>query len=184
MTPNDRGRHRSTRPRLAMALATPALLLMASCSDNAPPPPIMDAGKVASVVVGRSSRTDVFNALGQPSRTERSGLGEAWVYQATKGDAGSGRLVSGASAASGVVGAFVPYAGLVGSGLGLAGAAANRTRPDAQAVSLTVLFRDDGVVRDCAYSSTALPAGVPGSAAGTAKPIDCSRPVPGGMRTP
>jgi len=181
MRPNNRGRWRSTRPRLAMALA---LLLAASCSETAPPPSIMDAGKVASVIVGRSSRTDVFNALGQPSRTERSGLGEAWVYQAAKGDAGNGRLVSGASAASGIVGAFVPYAGLVGSGLGLAGAAADRTRPDVQAISLTVTFRDDGLVRDCSYASTALPAGVPGSIARAAPPIDCSRPVPGGARTP
>ena len=170
--------------RLAMALATPVLLLAASCSENSPPPSIMDAGKVASVTIGRSSRTDVFNALGQPSRTERSGLGEAWVYQATKGDAGNGRLVSGASAASGIVGAFVPYVGLVGSGLGLAGAAAGRTRPDDPAVSLTVTFRDNGVVRDCSYSSTAVPAGVPGSVAGAATPIDCSRPVPGGAPTP
>lgn len=177
MTTNDQRRRPSKRLRRILALA---LLLVASCSETAPPPSIMEAGKVASVVVGRSSRTDVFNALGQPSRTERSGLGEAWIYQATKGDAGNGRLVSGASAASGIVGAFVPYAGLVGSGLGLAGAAADRTRPDAQAVNLTVTFRDDGVVRDCTYASTALPAGVPGSIAGAAKPIDCTRPVLGG----
>ena len=77
--------------------------------------------------------------------------------------------MGGASAATGMVGAFVPYVGLIGSGLGLAGAAVNGAQPDVQAVSLTVLFRDDGIVRDCSYSSTAAPT--------SAKPIDCQRPI-------
>lgn len=155
------------------------LLAGASCSHDAPPAAVLDAGKVASVVVGRSSRTDVFAALGQPSRTERSALGEAWVYEAKTGDAGGNGLISGASAATGVVGAFVPYVGLIGSGLGLAGVAMDGMRAEPQAVMLAVVFRDDGVVRDCTYSSTAAPAGVAGPAADAPKLVDCQRPAAG-----
>ncbi len=150
--------------RLFAALVAP-MLAGASCSHDAPAAAVLDAGKVASVVVGRSSRTDVFAALGQPSRTERSALGEAWVYEAKTGDAGGNGLMTGVSAAAGVVGAFVPYVGLVGSGLGLAGVAMDGMRAEPQAVMLAVIFRDDGVVRDCTYSSAAAPAGVAGSAA-------------------
>lgn len=167
--------------KLATALATP--LLLGACSQAAPASAIMDSSKVGSIVVGRSTRTEVFSTLGQPSRTERSALGEAWIYEARTGDPGSGRtLMSGASAASGVVGAFVPFVGLIGSGIGLAGVAMDGTRAEPQVVSLTVAFRDDSVVRDCAYASTAAPAGVPGSAAGVAKLVDCQRPAPGGPR--
>ena len=167
-------------PRLALTLAGP-LLAAVACSQQAAPSAILDPGKVGSVAVGRSSRADVFAALGQPSRTERSAGGEAWIYEARTGDTGSRGWRNGVSAASGVAGAFVPYVGLIGSGLGLAGAGAEAMRADPQAVSLAVSFRADGVVRDCTYSSTALPAGVPGSAAGTgtAAPIDCQRPLPG-----
>jgi len=168
--------------RFSAALVAPLLLAGASCSQSAPASAVLDSSKVASVVVGRSSRNDVFAALGQPSRTERSALGEAWVYEARTGDAGGRGLMNGASAASGVVGAFVPYAGLIGSGLGLAGVAMDGTRSEPQVVSLAVTFRDDGVVRDCTYSSTASPAGVPGSAAGVAKLVDCQRPGPSAGR--
>lgn len=154
---------RASRPLWGMA----ALLLAASCAQDAPA--ALDPAKVGSIAVGRSSRADVFGALGQPSRTERSGLGEAWVYDAKPG--GNRGLVGQASAVSGVVGVLVPYAGLVGTGLGL-GAALDT--PAAQA-SLTVTFRADGVVRDCAYSSTARPAGLSGPA-GAAPPVDCQRP--------
>lgn len=166
--------------RLAVALATP-LLLLATCSQNAPPSAILDSSKVGSVVVGRSSRTEVFTALGQPSRTERSALGEAWIYEARTGGAGGRGLMSGASAASGVVGAFVPFVGLIGSGIGLAGVAMDGMQREPQVVSLTVTFREDSVVRDCAYASTAAPAGVT-PAAGIAKLVDCQRPAPGDAR--
>ena len=168
--------------RFSAALVAPLLLAGASCSQSAPASAVLDPGRVASIVVGRSSRTDVFAALGQPSRTERSALGEAWIYEAKTGDAGGRSLMSGASAASGVVGAFVPYVGLIGSGLGLAGAAMDGTRSEPQVVSLSVIFRDDSVVRDCAYSTNAPPAGLPGSAADAAKPVDCQRPSPGAAR--
>lgn len=178
------GCRRSRTPRLAAVVAMPMLLASASCSQNAPSPTVLDSGKVASVIVGRSSRTDVFAALGQPSRTERSALGEAWIYEARTGDAGGRGLMNGASAASGVIGAFVPYVGLIGSGLGLAGVAMDGTRPEPQVVSLAVTFRDDSVVRDCAYSSTAAPVGVPGAAAGAATFVDCQRPGPSAARAP
>ncbi len=153
-------------PWTAIGLAA-LMLASASCSQKAPSP-VLDAAKVASVVVGQSSRNDVLAVMGRPARTERSAAGEAWVYEAKFGESGGQGLMSGASAATGVIGAFVPYVGLVGSGLGLASAATG-ARPDPQAVSLTVTFREDGVVRDCTYSSTAAPT--------SAKPIDCQRPV-------
>ena len=138
------------------------------------------APKVASIVVGRSSRNDVFAALGRPARTERSGLGEVWVYQpSADGGTGGNGLMSGASAASGILGAVVPYAGAVGSGLGLAGTAmgGGSARPPADRLSVT--FRDDGVVRDCTFSSTVFPAAGPGPAAVPAKVVDCQRPGSG-----
>lgn len=180
--PESRVRGIGRASRLFAALVAP-MLAGASCSHNAPPAAVLDAGKVASVVVGRSSRTDVFAALGQPSRTERSALGEAWVYEARTGDAGDHSLMSGVSAATGVVGAFVPYVGLVGSGLGLAGVAMDGMHTEPQAVMLAVIFRDDGVVRDCTYSTTAAPAGVAGSTADAAKLVDCQRPGASAART-
>lgn len=171
----------SRASRLAAAFALP-MLLLAACSQNAPASAILDAGKVGSVIVGRSSRTEVFTALGQPSRTERSALGEAWIYEARSGDPGGRGLMNGASAASGVVGAFVPYVGLIGSSLGLAGVAMDGAQAAPQVTSLTVTFRDDGVVRDCAYASTAAPAGVPGSPVGVPKLVDCQRTSPGAAR--
>ncbi len=165
---------------LAAILAMP-LLLLTACSPNAPPSAILDSSKVGSVVVGRSSRTEVFTVLGQPSRTERSALGEAWIYEARTGDPSGRGLMNGASAASGVVGAFVPFVGLIGSGIGLAGVAMDGMQRQPQVVSLTVTFRGDSVVRDCAYASTAAPAGVT-PAAGIAKLVDCQRPAPGDAR--
>lgn len=174
--------HRTRRTsRLRVAVAAP-MLLLAACSQGAPPSAILDASKVGSVIVGRSSRTEVFTALGQPSRTERSALGEAWVYEARTGDPSGRGLMNGASAASGVVGAFVPFVGLIGSGLGLAGVAMDGTRAEPQVIGLTVTFRDDGVVRDCSYASTAAPVGLPGTAAGVAKLVDCQRPATGAAR--
>lgn len=168
------------------AAAAVAALLVAACSADAPPPAVLDAGKVGSVVVGRSSRADVYAALGRPNRTERSASGEAWIYEAAGG--GAANPLGGAAAASGLLGAFVPYAGLVGSGLGLAGAAMGGARPDRATVGLTVAFTADGVVRDCVLSSTAVPAGVfqagvspagaPGSVPTDAGIVDCRRPGP------
>ena len=179
--PEPRSRCTNRALKLAAAFASP-ILLLAACSQNAPPSAILDASKVGSVIVGRSSRAEVFTALGQPSRTERSALGEAWIYEARSGDPGGRGLMNGASAASGVVGAFVPYVGLIGSSLGLAGVAMDGARAASQVASLTVTFRDDGVVRDCAYASTAAPAGVPASPAGVAKLVDCQRPSSGAAR--
>jgi outer membrane protein assembly factor BamE (lipoprotein component of BamABCDE complex) len=160
-----------------MVLAVLMLLTGASCSQHAPAA-ILDANKVAAVVVGSSSRTDVFTALGRPTHTEHSAQGEAWIYQAkTGGTTGRSSLMSGATAASSLVGAVVPYVGLVGSGLGLANAAADGAAPEQQVVSLTVTFGDDGLVRDCTYDSTAPPTGMPGSDAGITKPVDCQRPM-------
>ena len=170
--------------RMAIFLILPMLLTGASCSANAPEPAVLDARKVASVVIGRSSRADVFSALGRPSRTERSALGEAWIYEAKTHDTGGQGLISGVSAASGVAGAFVPYAGLVGSGLGLAGTAMGKVQPPPVVVSLAVAFAPDGVVRDCLYSSTAFPVGAPNPATGALTTIDCGRPSAGAARAP
>jgi len=167
---------RIVRAKLAMVLAALVLLAGAACSRSASKTTVLDTGKLATVVIGRSSRNDVFAALGRPSRTEQSGVGETWIYETKPGDAGGPDFVSGAAAVSGIVGAFVPYAGLVGSGLGLAGTAVNGTRGEPDTVSVAVSFGADGVVRNCVYSSTAAPAGVSGSAEGPAKIMGCQKP--------
>lgn len=143
-----------------------AVLLLAACTPAAP---ALDPAKVAFITVGHSSRSDVFGLLGQPTRTERNGLGESWVYEAKPG--GNSGLITGASTASSMIGTVVPYAGLVGSGLGLGSSLGT----PAATSSLVVSFRADGMVRDCAYSSTGLPMGLPGST-GPAAPINCQRP--------
>lgn len=152
------------------SLAALMLLAGASCSNPAPAPPALDAARIASIRIGHSTRNEVFAALGQPDHTQQSSLGEAWVYEAKAPPShGSSGLMNSAAAASGVVGAFVPYVGLLGSGLGLANSAVGGQPAAPKEDSLTVMFAASGIVRDCLYSSTALPAGVPGSkaAAGT-----------------
>ncbi len=107
-------------------LITTALVVMTvgpSCSQDHRQPATLDPKKVASIVVGSSSRADVFAILGRPSRTERSAQGEAWIYEVKEAHADRRNLVGGVAAASGLVGAVVPYAGLVGSALSLADAA-------------------------------------------------------------
>ncbi len=166
------------RTGLAKAGAALAMMAAASCAQAPPASAILDAGKTSSIVVGRSSRTDVFTALGSPSRTQQSLAGESWVYEAKTDDSGRQRLMSGAAAASGVAGAFVPYLGLVGSGLGLANAAGDTGRREPDMVSMTVDFGANGLVRDCTYSSTAVPAGMPGAPTGAATPLGCQKPYP------
>lgn len=161
--------------RYARTSVLPLLLAAPSCSRQ-PPASSLDPGKVASIVVGRSSRNDVFAALGQPARTDRSSLGEVWIYQPTGGGTSGSGLMSGASAASGILGAFVPYAGAVGSGLGLAGTALDGTRSTPPANSLSVAFRDDGIVRDCTFSITIFPAAGPAQDGSPGKVVDCQRP--------
>lgn len=174
------GRPPLARSAMRLAAAATLLLATASCSPAAPVAPALDPGKIASIVVGHSSRNDVLAALGRPARTDRSSLGEVWVYQPTGGDTGGSGLMSGASTASGILGAFVPYVGAVGSGLGLAGTAMGATSQAPPADSLSVTFRDDGIVRDCAFSSTTSPMAGPAPGAGPAKVVDCQRPQPGG----
>jgi len=161
-------------PRFAqstIAACIPLLLLIAaSCSRN--DAAVLNPAKVADVVVGRSSRADVFATLGRPTRTERNSSGESWIYEYKSNDLARRGVFQGAAAASGVIGAFVPYAGLVGSGLGLAGTAMDATS-SSDMISLAVQFAANGVVRECVYSTTAFPARVPGAAA--TAPIDCRR---------
>ncbi len=166
-----------------IALITMAALLAgASCSHA--PSPVLDASKVSSVVVGRSSRADVFTALGRPARTEATSSGETWVY-ATKDDGAGGQTaVNGATSALGVAGAFVPYVGLAASSLGLASTAAGAAREAPDATSLTVIFGSDGIVRDCVYASTAAPGGLPGSAQGVTPRPGCRRPPVGAETAP
>ena len=162
-------------PRLLSALI--ALAGASACSNDAPHPALLDKSKVAAIIVGRSTRGDVFALLGQPSHAERGGQGETWLYETKPGGDGHGALMSGAAAASGLVGAFVPYVGLLGSGLGLAGAAMDGTRPAQQSASLSIAFGDDGIVRDCRYVTTAFSPGGEGKPPGIPEVIDCRRPV-------
>ncbi len=147
-------------------------LLAAACTPAAPRASMLDPAKVGSVVIGRSSRTDVFAALGQPSRTEQSRQGESWMYE-TQSGASDQHLSDGAGAAAGLVGAFVPYVGLLGSGLGLADAAMDSQHAPPRTSSLRIVFSGNGVVRDCLYTTTDMPAGLPGA---KAPAIGCQRP--------
>lgn len=177
-------RRRGARWPARAALAWMALAVGPSCSTSTGSPASLDPGKVASVVVGRSSKADVLSALGPPSRTERSAQGEAWIYE-TKDDGSGGQdLMSGMAAVSGIVGAFVPYAGLVGSGLGLAGTAAGAARQRPSVASLAVIFGDEGVVRECVYSSTAPPSRELGSTPRAPGAVDCQRPRPAAAPSP
>ncbi len=146
--------------------------MLAVACTRAAPPPTLDPAKVSSVVIGRSSRTDVFAALGQPDHIEQSRQDETWVYETQTGGPGHQQLSSGAGAAAGVVGAFVPYVGLVGSGLGLASAAMGSQRAPPTRSSLKVIFSRNGVVSDCLYTTTDVPTGLPGA---TAPAIGCHR---------
>lgn len=159
----------------ARYLAVCALALLATaCASTAPPPAAMlDPARVKSIVIGRSSRTDVYAALGQPGHTEQSGQGEAWVYETQSGGPGNQQLSNGAGAAAGVAGAFIPYVGLVGSGLGLANAAMGSQHASPKPSSLKVSFSGSGIVSDCLYASTSMPAGLSGA---TAPAIGCQRP--------
>ena len=147
-------------------------LLATACTQAASPTAMLDPVKVGSIVIGRSSRTDVFAALGQPGHTEQNRQGETWVYETQSGSPGHQQLSSGAGAAAGVVGAFVPYVGLVGSGLGLASAAMGPQRASPRTSSLKVIFSGNGVVSDCLYTTTDVPAGLPGA---TTPAVGCQR---------
>ena len=179
-----RGRaHHASRPAAGLvAVAISALVATTSCSGGTPggDAAILDPGRMSSVVVGRSSRADVFAALGRPSRTQRSAVGEDWIYEVRETDPGAGQqgVMSGMASAAGIVGAVVPYAGLVGSGRGLANTAIGGSRREPLVTSLAVAFGPDGVVRDCVYTSTALPTGIPGSRSGVPV-VDCRRPPTG-----
>ncbi len=163
-------------PRRARAFASGfTLLALAACADKPPPP--LDAGKIATVVIGRSTRSDVFATLGRPAHTSQGMAGESWLYEPRTRDGRDGRLATGASAAAGVVGAFVPFVGLAGPAIGLAGAARPSAAPGPSGESLTVSFDAAGLVRDCVYTSTAVPAGLPGAAPGPARTVGCQRPA-------
>ena len=164
------GMFRAGAKRIAVCAFT---VLAAACTRAEAPAAMLDPAKVASVVIGRSSRTDVFAALGQPAHTEESRQGETWVYETQSGGTGHQQLSNGAGAAAGVVGAFVPYVGLLGSGLGLASATMGSERASPRMSSLKVIFSGSGVVSDCLYTSTDVPAGLPGA---TVPVIGCQRP--------
>ena len=153
----------------ALAAGLLAVLPAAACTP-AKPTATIDASKMAAVLIGRSSRSDVFATLGRPARTEQSRAGERWIYEARPDSQGNAQLISGAGAAAGAIGAFVPFVGLVGPGLGLVNAASDTPRPQASA-SFSVDFGADGVVRDCVYASSDIPAGLQGAPA--SRPLAC-----------
>lgn len=157
------------RPMMILPAATLAMLAFSSGCSRPASSGFLEPGKLAAVVVGRSSRENVFTALGTPVRTERSGAGESWVYEITNETGPPSGLVSRATTASALAGAFVPYVGLLGSGIGLANTA--RTSPDA--MSLVIKFGTDGIVLDCVQASTAAPSGMPGVT--PAARVDCTR---------
>ncbi len=172
----DRGKEKELTFTRLITTALVAMTVGPSCSQNHRQPATLDPKKVASIVVGSSSRADVFAILGRPSRTERSAQGEAWIYEVKEAHADRRNLVGGVAAASGLVGAVVPYAGLVGSALSLADAATGGgANSEDDTARLAVQLADNGVVRDCVYSSTALPTLTSTSAPAAPVMVDCRR---------
>src|SRR5438105_97829 len=99
---------RTRRHHMRWLVLLPLLASLASCSESERPSPGADRAKVAALVVGRSSRDEVFETLGRPSRTERNSAGESWMYEWAGGRGGRATALQGAATASSVVGAFVP----------------------------------------------------------------------------
>ncbi len=162
-----------TAPRRLRAGA--ALLTLTACAGggDATAP---DLRKLSSVVVGQSSRADVLGVMGRPSQVLRNARGEAWVYEAQGASRNEGRMAAGAQAAATVAGALIPFAGLVGAGMGLASAAASESRQP-MVTTMTVEFAEAGVVRDCIYATNAMTTDDLVRADGRA-PFDCVRPAP------
>ncbi len=161
------------RHRRACAVAS-TLLTVASCAQPSGHHAILEPSRVSSIIVGRSSKSDVLTALGKPSRVDRNGQGETWVYEYRPDGSGRQTLLAGAQAASAVAGAFVPFVGLLGTGVGLA-SAADGGGPEPGTTTLAINFADFGIVRECTYSTSMVPADSPtGANAGTAP--DCQRP--------
>ncbi|MBV8614438.1 MAG: outer membrane protein assembly factor BamE [Acetobacteraceae bacterium] len=154
------------------------LLTAAACSSRSGDKAILDPGKVSAVHVGRSSRSDVLALLGRPSRTEWNTAGETWVYQVREENLSRQELASGATVAGTVLGAFVPFGGLVGTGLGLAGTQVGGAGAE-PVTTLTVAFGETGTVRDCTYSTTAFSAQpAPGTGAAAQPAFRCQGPAP------
>ena len=120
------------------------------------PLPALDRAKLELIVVGQSSRSEVFAALARRPVPERSAQGETWIYE-TRDKGNRESILSGAAAGSALLGAFVPYAGLVDSGVGLASVATGGGSSPTETSSLSVVFGADGIVRDCLYVTTASP---------------------------
>lgn len=152
-----------------------ALLTLTACAgsggDAAP-----DLRKLSAVVVGQSSRADVLGVMGQPSQVLRNARGESWVYEAQDSGRTDGRVAAGTQAAATVAGALIPFAGLVGAGMGLANAAVSEPRRPA-VTTVTVEFAEAGVVRECIYATNAMTPDDLLRADGRA-PFDCVRPAP------
>ena len=132
------------------ALRTAAILLplgMAGCSGQSGDTAILEPGKVSSIVIGQSSRSDVLALLGQPNHTTWNRDGESWVYQVTDEDLRRESMSNGATIAGGVLGAFVPFGGLIGMGLGMAGSQVSELATASPTTTL-VLLQSFGVGRE------------------------------------
>lgn len=150
-------------------LGSMTVLLLTACAQAPASPAALDLSKVPGIVVGRSARAEVFALLGQPGRIDRDGRGERWTW--ASGGAEPDRMGPVMQAASTVAGAFVPFAGLAGTGLGLARSAA--AGPPPGVTMFSVLFTDGGTVQDCTASASAPPA----EGTGAPAPLpDCARP--------
>ena len=118
--------------------------------------------------------------MGQPSQVLRNARGESWVYEAQGASRGDGRMAAGAQAATTVASALIPFAGLVGAGVGLANSMASEPRRPT-ATTVTIEFAEAGVVRDCLYATNAMTPDDLARADGRA-PFDCRRPAPTSVR--
>ena len=156
-----------------LGLGAALLMTLAACAGGEDGP---DFSKLTTVVVGQSSRADVLGAMGRPSQVLRTAKGEAWVYEAGGGRDRARMAAAGTQAATTVASALIPFAGLVGAGLGLANSMTSDPRGP-QVTTVTVDFAETGVVRDCLYATNVITNADLARADGRA-PFDCSRPVP------
>ena len=118
--------------------------------------------------------------MGQPSQVVRSARGESWVYDAQGAGRDNARMAAGTQAATTVASALIPFAGLVGAGVGLANSMASEPRRPT-VTTVTIEFAEAGIVRDCLYATNAMTPDDLARADGRA-PFDCRRPASASVR--
>ena len=158
------------------------VIAAAACSHQVGTKAILDPSKTSSIVVGQSSKAEVLRSLGPPRRADRNGQGESWVYRIEGRDTNERQIAAGAQVVSAAVGALVPFGGLVGAGIGLAGTGLRGSEKEMPAAVLTVDFGTQGVVRECTFSTNVVSVATASNPDPASQmPLDCQRPPPAAL---